>query len=122
MLRLACREKLKAVHFVSTLSVFHTGRHDDGQIFYEQDDLDEIGVPFGGYAQSKWVGEKMTMTAAERGIPAAIYRPGLVAGDSDSGVWNTADMMSTLTMASTAVGVCARSRCQCGYRARRLCE
>ena len=105
VLRLASREKLKAVHFVSTLSVFHTGRHDDGQVFYENDDLEEIGVPFGGYAQSKWVGEKMIMTAAERGLPAAIYRPGLVSGDSQSGVWNTADMMSTMTVACSAVGV-----------------
>ena len=104
VLRLASSERVKAVHFVSTLSVFHTGRHDDGQIFFEDDDLEEIGVPFGGYAQSKWVGEKMILTAAERGIPAAIYRPGLVSGDSRSGVWNTADMMSTMMMACTAVG------------------
>ena len=74
-------------------------------LFQENANLDEIGVPFGGYAQSKWVGEKLVMLAAERGIPAAIYRPGLVSGDSRSGVWNTADMMSTMTRACIALGV-----------------
>ncbi len=104
VLRLAAAEKVKAVHFVSTLSIFHTGAHDDGTIFREDADLDQSGVPFGGYAQSKWVGEKLILLAAERGIPAAIYRPGLVSGDSRSGAWNTADMMSTMSRACIALG------------------
>jgi amino acid adenylation domain-containing protein/thioester reductase-like protein len=104
VLRLATQEKLKGVHFVSTLSVFHTGKDDHGTVFGEDADLDEVGVPFGGYAQSKWVGEKLLLLAAERGVPVAIYRPGLVAGDSRSGVWNTADMMSTMARACIALG------------------
>jgi thioester reductase-like protein len=104
ILRLAVLGELKPVHFVSTLSVFHTGEHDDGTVFAEGDELEEVGVPFGGYAQSKWVAEKMVMTAVERGIPAAIYRPGLVSGDSETGAWNTADMMTTLARASIAIG------------------
>ena len=101
---LAVTGSLKPVHFVSTLSVFHTGHHDDGTIFAEEDELEQVGVPFGGYAQSKWVAEKMVMTAVQRGIPAAIYRPGLVSGDSSTGAWNTADMMTTLARASLAIG------------------
>ncbi len=104
VLRLAAQEKVKAVHFVSTLSVFHTGQHDDGTVFGEDADLDKVGVPFGGYAQSKWVGEKLVLLAAERGLPVAIYRPGLVSGDSRSGGWNTADMMSTMALACMALG------------------
>jgi len=104
ILRLATMGELKPVHFVSTLSVFHTGEHDDGTVFAEGDDLKQVGVPFGGYAQSKWVAEKLVMTAVERGIPAAIYRPGLVSGDSQTGAWNTGDMMTTLARASLAIG------------------
>lgn len=104
VLRLATSESLKAVHFVSTLSVFHGGGHDDGRVFFEHDDLRRSGVPFGGYAQSKWVGERMMASAAARGIPAAIYRPGLVSGDSVGGAWNTADMMSTMMMACARIG------------------
>jgi thioester reductase-like protein len=104
ILRLAVEGPLKAVHFVSTLSVFHTGHHNDGTVFAEQDRLEEVGVPFGGYAQSKWVAEKLVMTAVQRNIPAAIYRPGLVSGDSGTGAWNTDDMMTTMAQASLAIG------------------
>jgi thioester reductase-like protein len=105
ILRLAGQERLKAVHFVSTLSVFHGGGHDDGTLFREDADLDGIGVPFGGYAQSKWVAEKLILAARERGMPVAIYRPGLVSGAADGGAWNTADMMSTMAQACLALGM-----------------
>jgi thioester reductase-like protein len=96
----------KAANVLGTQeSIFHTGEHDGGTVFAEDVDLDKTGVPFGGYAQSKWVGEKLVLLAAERGIPAAIYRPGLVSGDSRSGAWNTADMMSTMARACIAMGV-----------------
>jgi len=104
VLRLAAAERLQPVHFVSTLSVFHTGGHDDGAVFAEDDDLDDVGAPFGGYAQSKWVAEKLVMEAGRRGVPVAIYRPGLVTGDSETGAWNTDDMMSTLARACLVVG------------------
>jgi len=104
ILRLATTGRLKGVHFVSTLSVFHAGQHDDGRIFTENEDLDAIGAPFGGYAQSKWVSEKLILAARARGVPVAIYRPGLVSGDAASGAWNTADMMSTMAQTCMALG------------------
>ena len=104
ILRLAATTRIKAVHFVSTLSVFHAGQHAPAVTFAEDTDLDQIGVPFGGYAQSKWVGEKLVELAHARGLPVAIYRPGLVSGDSRTGAWNTADMMSTMAQACLAIG------------------
>jgi myxalamid-type nonribosomal peptide synthetase MxaA len=104
VLRLATTARLKPVHFVSTLSVFHTGGHLNGVVFREDASLVENGAPYGGYAQSKWVAERLVMAAMERGIPAAIYRPGLISGASESGAWNTEDIMSTLTRVCLAVG------------------
>ncbi|MCA9952499.1 MAG: thioester reductase domain-containing protein, partial [Anaerolineales bacterium] len=104
LLQLATQARLKALHFVSTLSVFHAGQHNDDQVFYEDDDLDHIEAPFGGYAQSKWVAEKILLLAKSRGIPVAIYRPGLVSGDSHTGAWNSDDMMSTMSQACIALG------------------
>ena len=105
VLRMAALDRLQAVHFVSTLSVFHTGAHDDGTVFTEDDDLDTVGGPFGGYAQSKWVAEKLLLEAGRRGLPTAIYRPGLVSGAAETGAWNTTDMMTTLARASLAMGL-----------------
>jgi amino acid adenylation domain-containing protein/thioester reductase-like protein len=104
ILRLACRSKLKPVHHVSTLSILHNGEHDDGHLYLENEDIDKISAPFGGYAQSKWVAEKLVMQAGERGIPYAIYRPGLVSGHSVTGAWNHDNMISSMTRACLLLG------------------
>ncbi len=105
ILRLATTAQLKAVHYVSTLAMLHTGRADDGRVFLESTAHDENGVPFGGYAQSKWVAEKLILEAAARGIPAGIYRPGLISGDSTTGVFNSDDLMSSLAQACITTGM-----------------
>jgi hypothetical protein len=35
--------------------------------------------------QSKWVSEKLIMMASSRGVPATIFRPGYITGDSHTG-------------------------------------
>jgi amino acid adenylation domain-containing protein/thioester reductase-like protein len=104
VLRLASRVRLKPVHFVSTLSILYSGEINDGRIFKEDVDLDQVGAPFGGYAQSKWVAEKLVAQAGRRGIPYAIYRPGLVSGHSVSGAWNTDNLISSMTRACILLG------------------
>ncbi len=104
VLRLASQIKLKPVHFVSTLSILYSGGHNDGRVFKEDEDLDRVGTPFGGYAQSKWVAEKLVMQAGSRGIPYAIYRPGLVSGHSISGAWKTDNLISSMTRACVLLG------------------
>jgi thioester reductase-like protein len=95
---------LKPVHFVSTLSILYSGGVNNGRIFREDEDLDQVGAPFGGYAQSKWVAEKLVMQAGLRGIPYAIYRPGLVSGHSITGAWNTDNLISSMTRACVLLG------------------
>ncbi|HEX9840752.1 MAG TPA: amino acid adenylation domain-containing protein [Anaerolineales bacterium] len=104
ILRLACQARLKPLHFVSTLSVLYSGGHNDGQVFREDADLNQVGAPFGGYAQSKWVAEKLVMQAGARGIPYAIYRPGLVSGHSLTGAWNTENLISSMTRVCMLLG------------------
>jgi thioester reductase-like protein len=104
VLRLASKLRLKPVHFVSTLSILYSGGVNDGRIFREDTDLDQVGAPFGGYAQSKWVAEKLVTQAGLRGIPYAIYRPGLVSGHSLSGAWNTDNLISSMTRACVLLG------------------
>ncbi len=92
VLRLACEAKLKPVHYVSTLSVFDSEAYGNVEKIFEADSLDRSAGLQGGYAQSKWVAEKLVWAALSRGIPVSIYRPGRVTGDSQSGACNTGDL------------------------------
>lgn len=95
VLRLACRDKVKPVHFVSTLSVF--AQRDSSQMpIREQDQLDLSTGVAGGYAQSKLVAEQLVTIARSRGLPVSIYRPGRITGHSQTGVCNTDDLMCKL--------------------------
>jgi thioester reductase-like protein len=77
-------------------------RHKD--LCYEEADLLEAGVPFGGYGQSKWVAEGLMRLAAERGVPVTIFRPDNILGDRRSGIVNTNDMTYSLVRAIFKLG------------------
>ncbi len=93
MLRLATHTKIKPVHYVSTLSVFESCGYFDGRIIRETYALNDSEGLFSGYAQSKWVAEKLVMTARERGLPVCIYRPGTLVGHSQTQIWNPYDLI-----------------------------
>lgn len=102
VLRLACTTKVKAVHYVSTLSVFE---NDSSFDWVREDDFPENGKGLaGGYAQSKWVAEKLVKLAGSRGLPVSIYRPSTITGDSRSGAWNTGDYLSKVIGACLSLG------------------
>jgi amino acid adenylation domain-containing protein/thioester reductase-like protein len=96
VLRLASQIKVKPVHFISTLSVFDLSQYSQNQIILESDSLNKSQGLIGGYAQSKWVAEKLIMIARERGLPVCIYRLGHVSGHSKTGVGNTSDWLSIM--------------------------
>jgi amino acid adenylation domain-containing protein/thioester reductase-like protein len=104
VLRLASSKRIKPVHFISSVSVFMKGDLRERGICYENADLEEVGVPFGGYGQSKWVAEGLVHAAAERGIPMTIFRPDNILGDQRTGVLNTSDMTYSLVRAIFKMG------------------
>ncbi|HVB39257.1 MAG TPA: amino acid adenylation domain-containing protein, partial [Vicinamibacterales bacterium] len=90
VLRLACRARTKPVHYVSTMDVL-------GAAYYTTGERDGQPPPDGlatGYAESKWVAERLVHLARERGLPATVYRPARIVGDSRTGTWNTDDFAS----------------------------
>lgn len=93
VLRLACAGWTKPVHYVSTVSVFGDKYSPKHSGFNENDSPDAKANFNGGYAQSKWVAEKLVKIAGERGVPVCIYRPGRISGDSQSGAWNHDDFV-----------------------------
>jgi amino acid adenylation domain-containing protein/thioester reductase-like protein len=96
ILKLASQIKTKPVHFVSTLDVFQTPAYADIDQILETDLIQDGQELQSGYAQSKWVGEQLILAAQERGIPTRIYRPGMIIGDSRTGISNTNDLVSRL--------------------------
>ncbi|CAM5400235.1 Linear gramicidin synthase subunit D [Streptomyces alboniger] len=49
-----------------------------------------------GYAESKWVGERLLRHAADAGLPVSVHRPYEVTGDSRSGACNTETAICSL--------------------------
>src|SRR4029077_12133062 len=50
----------------------------------------------GGYMKGKWGADTLCREARSRGLPICIYRPGLITGHSETGAWNTGDVMSRM--------------------------
>ncbi len=74
------RKKLKRLQYVSTCYV--SGRYDGA---FTEDELD-VGQEFCNYYEStKYAAEMLVREAMEAGLPATIYRPGIVVGDSTTG-------------------------------------
>jgi thioester reductase-like protein len=71
---------LQRLHHVSTCYV--SGRHEG---VFGEDDLD-VGQEFRNhYESTKYEAEVLVRTAMAAGLPATIYRPGIVVGDSRTG-------------------------------------
>jgi amino acid adenylation domain-containing protein/thioester reductase-like protein len=104
ILRLASKIKVKPVHYISTVSVFPLRESVGIKIFREQDSLERSGSLEGGYAQSKWVAEKLVTIARSRGLPICIYRPGRITGHSKTGLWNPNDFMCNMIKSCIQLG------------------
>lgn len=96
ILKIATEYKLKAVHFISTLSVFSSMDEADDGVISESARPTRVDLLFDGYSQSKWAGEKMMLEAQTRGLPVSIYRSGLITGSSETGAWTHTDMFARI--------------------------
>lgn len=101
-LALACEQRAKAMHYVSTWAVFGARRYA-GAVIDEGTSAEE--PPIGGYAQSKYASERMLLAARERGVTANIYRPTLVGWDDATGRYNPREAFVRL------VSTCVATRC-----------
>ncbi|MFE3055053.1 amino acid adenylation domain-containing protein [Nocardia sp. NPDC059239] len=89
VLRLATTGRCKPVHYISTASVADARQPYD--------------LP--GYVATKWVAEHLVRSAADRGLPARVYRPGLITGDSRTGAAGTDDAWWTMLRAMLVLGL-----------------
>lgn len=98
MLRLASQFRRKPFHFISTVGVFSSPDYKRDCV-PETEALEDSGTLYTGYAQTKWVAEKMVRTAGERGLPVSIYRPN-TAPDSRTGAFNPNDHITLMIKGS----------------------
>jgi len=107
ILRLACRGRTKALHYVSTASVFY-GPAYDGQLIDEAVPLDHPDGLDLGYVQSKWVAEQLVWQAAQRGLPVSVYRPAWILGDSRTGHASGEELFGRLVRGCVQLGLAPR--------------
>lgn len=102
LLRLACRRGIP-FHFISSVSVCYSsgGPHSVDESF---DALPQIRGVHLGYAQTKIVAESLVREAHTRGLPARIYRPALISGDSTTGRYNSDDLITALVRGCVRMG------------------
>ncbi|SFB95633.1 thioester reductase domain-containing protein [Cupriavidus sp. OV038] len=108
VLRFVASGRAKALHYVSSIAAFGpAGLLAPTKTLYEDDDLARHlpGLMFDmGYAASQWVADQLVTAAIRRGVPAAVYRPGFILGDSASGAGNRNDFVARLVRGCIAIG------------------
>lgn len=102
MLRLASQFRSKPFHFISTVGVFSSPEYSRDCVL-ETEELEASGTLYNGYAQTKWVAEKLVRIAGKRGLPISIYRPN-TAPDSRTGAFNPNDHISLMIKGSIQLG------------------
>ena len=103
IIRLAASGRVKPLHYLSTYAVFDS-IHNVGRVFSEDDEPTQSEGLSNGYAESKWVGEKMVRQGRTAGVPTCIYRVGWVVGHSRTGAWNSSDFIPRTIRAFLEVG------------------
>ncbi|MBD2196207.1 MULTISPECIES: amino acid adenylation domain-containing protein [Calothrix] len=104
ILRLAAHGKVTPVNFISTIDVLKPLIFHDKKVISEDDYLANGAGLTRGYTQTKWVAEQLIIAAQERGIPICIYRPGMISGHSETGVYHTNDLMSRIIKGMIQMG------------------
>ncbi|KAF9931107.1 large subunit of alpha-aminoadipate reductase [Mortierella alpina] len=104
----------KAFHFVSSTSVLDSEHYR--RLSDQLAQIDKRGIPetddlegshqglASGYAQSKWVAEKLVIASNKNGLPATIIRPGYIVGHTRTGVTNTGDIIWRLIRGCVEIG------------------
>ena len=102
VLKFACSAKTKPVQYISSNGIFPGG---DNTPYLENNQIDEfVDRMEGGYNQAKWVAERLVWSAASRGLPVCIYRPGNIGHHSGTGTVNPNDFLSLIIKACARLG------------------
>lgn len=101
VLRLACRSRVKPVHYFCSIAVY-PGRL--GESVEREAELMETDNVIGGYRQTKWVTDKLMHQARARGVPTYVYRTGIITGSSKNGACTTRTFFNDMIKSSIQLG------------------
>jgi phthiocerol/phenolphthiocerol synthesis type-I polyketide synthase E len=104
IIKLACADKTKAIHFVSTLALFSNPSFTGIRFASESSHLKYSLDPPTGYSQTKLVAELLLQEARKRGVPVNVYRGGRIGGDSKTGKCQTDDFLWRLIKGCIQLG------------------
>ncbi|MFW6175668.1 MAG: thioester reductase domain-containing protein, partial [Acidobacteriota bacterium] len=107
-LRFAATGAPKPFHFVSSIAVFAPGSLGPGGIAYEDSPLEATEGLFSGYAETKWVAERLVAEAGRRGLPVTVHRPGVIGGSARTGAGNPRDLVWNLLKGCIQLGLVPR--------------
>ncbi|CAF1105727.1 unnamed protein product [Adineta steineri] len=100
VIRLACHSPLCIpIQYISTMSVL-SGKMTE-EISIDNIPPDNLKT---GYAQSKWVAEKLIMNATRMGLPVVIYRLGSIGAHTETGACNRHDLNTLLISTIMKIG------------------
>ena len=102
VLKFACSGATKPIQYISSNGIFPGG---DDTPYLESNEIDGFMDRMeGGYNQAKWVAERLVWSAASRGLPVCIFRPGNIGHHSGTGMVNPNDFLSSIIKACARLG------------------
>lgn len=107
VLKLAAEGKRKSIHYSSSLRVFPSSFNERLDLF-EHSETGPTGALLTGYSQSKWVADRKMAKAQQLGWPVAIYRLGMITGDSNTGACNLTDLVCRFIKGCIQMGSVAK--------------
>jgi thioester reductase-like protein len=107
LLRLAIDGRSQAFHYVSSDAVFDAyGYHRQATIYEGEPLAHSDSLYGGGYAETKWVADKLLENARAAGLNASIYRPGMLTGALAGGCGQLGDFFARFLRGIVQLGVC----------------
>lgn|GEM_PF-6978595 len=103
IVRFAVQRRVKPLFYTSTIGVFNTS--DGNALLCEDEEASGVERMFKGYAQTKWVAEQTVAAAVKCGLPATIFRVGLVSGDSVSGLGAGKSLVDRIIISCVQMGI-----------------
>ena len=92
-------------YLFSTIAVFFSPAYSEVKIIRDSEEPLHSPDADDNYSRSRWVAEKLVRIARDRDIPVSIYRPTMIIGHSQTGVFQINDSFSRIIKGCIQLGI-----------------